>query len=69
MDFADHAGRAVVITGLPFATLTDAKVCLIKPIALASALYKIKVHLLTHEILLYAYVQHYLASCTITYSC
>ncbi|KAL8465834.1 hypothetical protein ACS0TY_035084 [Phlomoides rotata] len=26
LDFADHAGRAVVITGLPFATLTDAKV-------------------------------------------
>ncbi|XP_047959212.1 regulator of telomere elongation helicase 1 homolog [Salvia hispanica] len=26
LDFADHAGRAVVITGLPFATLTDPKV-------------------------------------------
>ncbi|CAL0324128.1 unnamed protein product [Lupinus luteus] len=26
LDFADHAGRAVVITGLPFATITDAKV-------------------------------------------
>ncbi|CAJ1955200.1 unnamed protein product [Sphenostylis stenocarpa] len=26
LDFADHAGRAVVITGLPFATSTDAKV-------------------------------------------
>ncbi|KAL3632993.1 Regulator of telomere elongation helicase 1 [Castilleja foliolosa] len=26
LDFADHAGRAVVVTGLPFATLTDAKV-------------------------------------------
>ncbi|KAG6430041.1 hypothetical protein SASPL_108100 [Salvia splendens] len=25
LDFADHAGRAVVITGLPFATLTDPK--------------------------------------------
>ncbi|KAE9588051.1 putative DNA helicase [Lupinus albus] len=26
LDFADHAGRAVLITGLPFATITDAKV-------------------------------------------
>ncbi|KHN32605.1 regulator of telomere elongation helicase 1 homolog [Glycine soja] len=26
LDFADHAGRAVVITGLPFATSTDPKV-------------------------------------------
>lgn len=26
LDFADHAGRAVVVTGLPFATSTDAKV-------------------------------------------
>ncbi|KAL6527902.1 Regulator of telomere elongation helicase 1 [Orobanche minor] len=26
LDFADHAGRAVVITGLPFATLTDPKI-------------------------------------------
>lgn len=26
LDFADHAGRAVVITGLPFATRTDPKV-------------------------------------------
>ncbi|GFP88878.1 regulator of telomere elongation helicase 1 [Phtheirospermum japonicum] len=26
LDFADHAGRAVVVTGLPFATMTDAKV-------------------------------------------
>ncbi|KAI3455408.1 hypothetical protein Pfo_012071 [Paulownia fortunei] len=26
LDFADHAGRAVVITGLPFATMTDPKV-------------------------------------------
>ena len=26
LDFADHAGRAVVITGMPFATLTDPKV-------------------------------------------
>lgn len=26
LDFADHAGRAVVVTGLPFATLTDPKV-------------------------------------------
>ncbi|EPS66374.1 hypothetical protein M569_08402, partial [Genlisea aurea] len=26
LDFADNAGRAVVVTGLPFATLTDAKV-------------------------------------------
>ncbi|GAV72683.1 DEAD_2 domain-containing protein/Helicase_C_2 domain-containing protein [Cephalotus follicularis] len=26
LDFADHAGRAVIITGLPFATLTDPKV-------------------------------------------
>ncbi|KAL0319224.1 UNVERIFIED_CONTAM: Regulator of telomere elongation helicase 1 [Sesamum angustifolium] len=25
LDFADHAGRAVVITGLPFATMTDPK--------------------------------------------
>lgn len=27
LDFADHAGRAVVITGIPFATRTDPKVC------------------------------------------
>nr|XP_048333469.1 regulator of telomere elongation helicase 1 homolog isoform X2 [Ziziphus jujuba var. spinosa]XP_048333472.1 regulator of telomere elongation helicase 1 homolog isoform X2 [Ziziphus jujuba var. spinosa] len=26
LDFADHAGRAVVITGLPYATMTDPKV-------------------------------------------
>ncbi|ESR40278.1 hypothetical protein CICLE_v10024801mg [Citrus x clementina] len=26
LDFADHAGRAVVITGMPFATMTDPKV-------------------------------------------
>ncbi|PON35161.1 DNA helicase (DNA repair), Rad3 type [Trema orientale] len=26
LDFADHAGRAVVVTGMPFATMTDAKV-------------------------------------------
>lgn len=26
LDFADHAGRAVVITGMPFATRTDPKV-------------------------------------------
>ncbi|GER44162.1 regulator of telomere elongation helicase [Striga asiatica] len=26
LDFADHAGRAVIVTGLPFATMTDAKV-------------------------------------------
>ncbi|XP_011072337.2 regulator of telomere elongation helicase 1, partial [Sesamum indicum] len=26
LDFADHAGRAVVITGLPFATMTDPKI-------------------------------------------
>ncbi|XP_057773006.1 regulator of telomere elongation helicase 1 homolog isoform X2 [Salvia miltiorrhiza] len=26
LDFADHAGRAVVITGLPFATVTDPKI-------------------------------------------
>ncbi|KAL5576411.1 hypothetical protein UlMin_018110, partial [Ulmus minor] len=26
LDFADHAGRAVIITGMPFATLTDPKV-------------------------------------------
>ncbi|PNY14225.1 regulator of telomere elongation helicase 1-like protein, partial [Trifolium pratense] len=26
LDFADHAGRAVVVTGLPFATSTDPKV-------------------------------------------
>ncbi|GAU11015.1 hypothetical protein TSUD_113080, partial [Trifolium subterraneum] len=26
LDFADHAGRAVVVTGLPFATITDPKV-------------------------------------------
>ncbi|CAI9773626.1 unnamed protein product [Fraxinus pennsylvanica] len=26
LDFADHAGRAVVITGIPFATITDPKV-------------------------------------------
>ncbi|XP_024022473.1 regulator of telomere elongation helicase 1 homolog isoform X2 [Morus notabilis] len=26
LDFADHAGRAVVITGMPFATITDPKV-------------------------------------------
>lgn len=28
LDFADFAGRAVVITGMPFATLTDPKVWL-----------------------------------------
>lgn len=27
LDFTDHAGRAVVITGIPFATRTDPKVC------------------------------------------
>ncbi|XP_060973605.1 regulator of telomere elongation helicase 1 homolog isoform X3 [Cannabis sativa] len=26
LDFADHAGRAVIVTGMPFATLTDHKV-------------------------------------------
>ena len=26
LDFADHAGRAVVITGMPFAMRTDPKV-------------------------------------------
>ncbi|KAF3450771.1 hypothetical protein FNV43_RR06860 [Rhamnella rubrinervis] len=26
LDFADHAGRAVVVTGMPFATITDPKV-------------------------------------------
>lgn len=26
LDFADHAGRAVVVTGMPFATMTDPKV-------------------------------------------
>lgn len=26
LDFTDHAGRAVVITGMPFATRTDPKV-------------------------------------------
>lgn len=31
LDFADHAGRAVVITGLPFATRNDPKV-IISPI-------------------------------------
>lgn len=27
LDFADRAGRAVIVTGMPFATPTDAKVC------------------------------------------
>jgi regulator of telomere elongation helicase 1 len=28
LDFADHAGRAVIVTGMPFATPTDPKVCI-----------------------------------------
>lgn len=28
LDFADHAGRAVIITGMPFASRNDPKVCL-----------------------------------------
>jgi len=27
LDFADRAGRAVIVTGMPFATPTDPKVC------------------------------------------
>lgn len=27
LDFADHAGRAVIITGMPFASRNDPKVC------------------------------------------
>jgi Rad3-related DNA helicase len=39
LDFADHAGRAVVVTGLPFATSTDPKVCLSFPILLLNIFY------------------------------
>lgn len=34
LDFADGAGRAVVITGLPYARVTDPRVCLLYPYVL-----------------------------------
>lgn len=36
LDFADGAGRAVVITGLPYARVTDPRVCLLYPYVLFS---------------------------------
>lgn len=39
LDFADHAGRAVIVTGLPFATRTDPKVLLSLPFLLFNVSY------------------------------
>jgi hypothetical protein len=36
LDFADGAGRAVVITGLPYARVTDPRVCLLYPLMFCS---------------------------------